>query len=203
MANYHNPTTDQVVYTEQDLAKALNMALPANITPELIEPLGWYFISATSQPAITNTQKAVRSELPVHSNGVSAYQWTVTSKSQGELGDAVNAERDRRLEAGVTVNVTGYGDIPIQGRAVDQINTLALADTARDLIAAGVTDAIIPFRDADNVLHTLTPAQVKELTDKGKSAASAIYQVAWAMKDGTGDFTDGIPLNFTADEYWT
>ena len=70
----------------------------------------------------------------------------------------INAERDRRIDAGVTVSVTGYGDIPVQGREEDRINTLALKDTARDLIAAGITDPIVPFRDADNVLHLLTPA---------------------------------------------
>jgi hypothetical protein len=87
MAKYHNPTTDAVVYTDQSLAKALNMALPANITPELLAPLGWYFIQGTSQPVIGPGQKAVRSDLPVHTNGVSAYQWTVTSLDSDDLAD--------------------------------------------------------------------------------------------------------------------
>lgn len=115
---------------------------------------------------------------------------------------AINAERDRRINAGVTVSVTGYGDIPVQGREEDRINTLALKDTARDLIAAGITNPIVPFRDADNVLHVLTPAQTAELADKGKTAAAAIYQVAWAMKDGTAPFEAGIPDDFTDDKWW-
>jgi len=126
-----------------------------------------------------------------------------TPPTPAPTGPDVDAERDRRLADGVTVNVAGYGDIPIQGRPVDQINTLALEGTARDLIAAGVTAAVIPFRDADNVLHTLTPMQVKEMTSEGRAAASAIYQVAWAMKDNTGDVTGGIPADFTDDGYWT
>lgn len=115
---------------------------------------------------------------------------------------AINAERDRRINAGVTVSVTGYGDIPVQGREEDRINTLALKDTARDLIAAGITDPIVPFRDGDNVLHMLTPAQTAELANKGKTAAAAIYQVAWAMKDGTAPFEAGIPDDITDDQWW-
>jgi len=115
----------------------------------------------------------------------------------------VNRERDRRLLAGVTVTVTGYGDIPMQGRPQDQINTLALKDTARDLQAANVKAPVIPFRDALNVLHMLTPTQVIELANAGKAAASAIYQTAWAMKDGAAPFEAGIPDNFDNDIHWT
>ena len=111
----------------------------------------------------------------------------------------VNAERERRLIEGVTVNVSGYGDIPLQGRDQDQINLLALKDTARDLSAAGVTTAIIPFRDADNVTHTLTPAQVIELANKGKTAASAIYQASWAIKARN----DLATIDITDDQYWS
>lgn len=114
----------------------------------------------------------------------------------------VTAERDRRLKAGVVVTVTGYGDIPMQGRSQDMINTLSLKDTARDLKAAGITAAIIPFRDANNTLHSLTADQVIEMVNAGKMKASQIYQVAWDMKDGTGDFTGGIPDDFTDDKWW-
>ena len=111
----------------------------------------------------------------------------------------VNAERERRLIAGVTVNVSGYGDIPLQGRDQDQINLLALKDTARDLAAAGVTTAVIPFRDADNVTHTLTPAQMIELANEGKTAASAIYQASWAIKARN----DLATIDITDDQYWS
>ena len=116
-----------------------------------------------------------------------------------ELPAKVNAERERRLVEGVTINVNGYGDIPLQGRDQDQINLLALKDTARDLAAAGVTTAIIPFRDADNVTHTLTPAQVIELANKGKAAASAIYQASWAIKARN----DLATIDITDDQYWS
>ena len=110
---------------------------------------------------------------------------------------AITAERDRRLHNGVVIPVTGYGDIPLQGRPNDQINLIALADTARDLIAAGITDPVIPFRDADNVMHMLTPAQMAELAVKGKQAASLIYAAAWTLKDMAAPRVD-----FDDDQYW-
>lgn len=116
-----------------------------------------------------------------------------------EIPAKVNAERERRLIAGVTVNVSGYGNIPLQGRDQDQINLLALKDTARDLAAAGVTTAVIPFRDADNVTHTLTPAQMIELANEGKTAASAIYQASWAIKARN----DLATIDITDDQYWS
>lgn len=116
---------------------------------------------------------------------------------RADLSAQVTAERDRRLHAGTIVNVSGYGNIPVQGRPADQINLIALGDTARDLSAGGVTAAVIPFRDGDNVNHDLTPAQMLEMVAEGKAAASAIYAAAWALKDG-----ETIPSDFADDAYW-
>ena len=119
------------------------------------------------------------------------------AQEQQSRSEAVTVERDRRLAAGAVVAVTGYGDIPVQGRIHDQINLIALGDTARDLIEASISGAIIPFRDGDNVMHILTPQQVAELTRKGKAAASAIYAAAWAIKD-----IAEIPADFADDANW-
>tara|TARA_R110002020_G_scaffold95937_11_gene230139 strand:+ start:350 stop:757 length:408 start_codon:yes stop_codon:yes gene_type:complete len=118
-------------------------------------------------------------------------------EAQGRLRKAVTAERDRRLNAGTVVTVTGYGDIAVQGRATDQINLIALGDTARDLQAAGVTAAVIPFRDGYDVIHQLTPSQMAEAVQKGKQAASAIYAAAWALKDAAT-----VPADFADDQHW-
>lgn len=116
---------------------------------------------------------------------------------QAELRAAVTAERDRRLYTGITVSVTGYGAVPLQGRPADQVNLLALESSARDLVEAGITAPAIPFRDADNAMHMLTPAQVLEMAGKGKTAASTIYAAAWALKDG-----GAIPEDYADDEHW-
>ncbi len=109
----------------------------------------------------------------------------------------VNQERDRRIEAGAVVTIEGYGDLPLQGRAVDQMNLMALAATAKDMADAGVTAAVIPFRDAANAMHSLTPAQFLDLSRQGKEAAAAIYAASWALKDGAE-----IPADFADDAHW-
>ncbi len=119
------------------------------------------------------------------------------AKEKAQFGARVNAERERRLSAGVTVSVTGYGPIPVQGRPADQTNMIALSDTAKDLAAAGITAPVIPFRDRDNAVHNLTPQQVVELTRKAKETAAAIYAASWALKDA-----DTIAADFADDAYW-
>ena len=115
---------------------------------------------------------------------------------------AINAERDRRLANGAVVTLPDYGDIPLQGRPHDQINLIALKDTARDLADAGVTTPVVPFRDAENNMHLLTPAQMIAVASAGKSAAGAIYATSFAMKDGTAPFEAGIPDDVTDDQWW-
>lgn len=109
----------------------------------------------------------------------------------------VDAERDRRMVAGVTVEVSGYGPIPLRGGAADQTILLALKDTARDLIAEGVTDPVLIFRDAQNAMHQLTPGQMAELADAGKQYVSDVYEASWALKDAAP-----IPLDFASDAHW-
>lgn len=124
--------------------------------------------------------------------GVAAYVPPAPKDSQ------VDAERDRRLAAGTVVAVSGYGDIAVQGRVQDAVNYLALESKAAKLELQGVTDPVLPFRDRDNVMHTLTPAQVVELIEAGVTHAQSVYAAAWALKDDAG----GIPQDYTDDGYW-
>lgn len=110
----------------------------------------------------------------------------------------VDIERIRRTLAGHIVTVDGYGDIPLQGRPEDQINYLGLKDTAGDLKQVGYTAPIIPFRDAANVVHMLTPDQMIEAVNKGKEHVSALYQAAWALKE-----MNPIPADYATNQsYW-
>ncbi|QKV20229.1 DUF4376 domain-containing protein [Oricola thermophila] len=130
---------------------------------------------------------------------------TADKKAEQEraaLWAAVNAERDRRIAAGNTFTIAGYGDIPITGTVRDQIVLDALRSKARDLQDSGVTDPVMTLRGADNVTHSLTPEQMVALVDAGMAWIEAVMAVSWAMKDGVGDFTDGIPADFAADRYW-
>ncbi len=109
----------------------------------------------------------------------------------------VFAERDRRLELGVTLTVSGYGDVPVQGRVADMIAYLSVKDMARARADQGVTDPVVTLRDAANVMHSLTPAQAIELVSKAQAAAQDIYAASWAILDAAD-----IPEDFASDTRW-
>jgi len=116
--------------------------------------------------------------------------------------EMVNGERGRRIEAGTTIAVTDYSDVPMTGRASDQSVYLAMLLRAQGAKALGVTTAIHSYRDGANTMHTLTPDQVIEMVSKAMAWFEAVMKVSWAMKDGSGDFTGGIPADYSDDKHW-
>lgn len=117
-------------------------------------------------------------------------------KKQEILTGMVNEERKNRLEKGKKITVTGYGDVAMQGRDQDQITIVALEASSHILMSQGVTQPVLPFRDADNVSHLLTPEQAAELMYKAKKFAQDVYAASWALKD------NGVPDDYTSDAYW-
>jgi len=111
--------------------------------------------------------------------------------------DMVNIYRDARIAGGTTVQVTGYGAIPLQGREKDQTNLLGLVQAASLRMAGGDITTLTKFRDAFNVDHMLTPPQIIDMWSKGSAWISSVYDASWALKDQTP-----IPLDYTDDAYW-
>jgi hypothetical protein len=117
-------------------------------------------------------------------------------------GDQINAERDRRIAAGETFDVSGYGSVPLQGRLQDQVNLQARLLAAQAAKAAGVSTPVLVIRDAQNVNHMLTPDQIIELVSAGTAWIEAIMLVSWNMKDGVAPFEAGPPYDYADDSYW-
>lgn len=109
----------------------------------------------------------------------------------------VNRERDRRVFAGTTVELDGYGPVPLQGRDQDQTNLLGLVTAASLRLAAGDNATVTKFRDALNVDHLLVPAQIVEMWSKGSSWISDVYDASWTIKA-----MEPIPADYAADSYW-
>ncbi|MBW3099189.1 hypothetical protein, partial [Pseudohoeflea coraliihabitans] len=119
-------------------------------------------------------------------------------KVQAARAEGVNAERERRILAGKVFPITGYGStIHPSGDDKTQTVLLALKDSARDLQAANVTDAVLPFRDMDNITHNLTASQAMELVNLGKAWVTDLYEASWDLKA-----TDPIPANYADDKHW-
>lgn len=106
--------------------------------------------------------------------------------------DDVNAERDRRIVAGKTIN-----GIAVTGREEDARNLTNLALAAQMRIASGDTATLTTFRDGNNVDHDLTPAEMLALWQASAAYVSALYAASWVIKA-----LDPIPLDFDADSRW-
>jgi hypothetical protein len=120
-----------------------------------------------------------------------------TLNPQPPSNDLIDEERNRRIQAGHTFQVDSMY-IPLQGAPNDQINLIALKESAKEYAAAGITAPIIPFRDAMNTIHQLTPDQMVRLVNAGLGWVSGIYQKSWAMKDNFPR-----PMDYTNDMYWS
>jgi hypothetical protein len=118
--------------------------------------------------------------------------------AQADTRAAVNVERERRIAQGVTVTVSGAGDIPVQGREVDVRNLQGLGLAALARVSTGDLATVTVFRDANNVDHELLPPQVLELVQRAAGAAQAIIEASWAIKA-----LDPLPADVTDDELWS
>lgn len=123
---------------------------------------------------------------------------------------SINTERDRRMGLGSAFSVTGISsDIPLTGRAFDRDMYGALLSLAQEYRMAGTVLPSLPIRDADNVTHMLTAAQMIELITSSMSWVSLVMTNSWNMKDGLDgtaqglpDFSGGIPADWDDDQWW-
>ena len=109
----------------------------------------------------------------------------------------VNVEHDRRALAGKVFAVSGYGDVALEGSMAAQTVLLALKDTARDMVGAGISAPVLMFTDRDNADHYLTPLQVIELVDVGKVYMQALHAAKRALKA-----MDPIPVDYADNQWW-
>lgn len=105
---------------------------------------------------------------------------------------AINAERQRRIEAGKVIN-----GVHVTGRDEDARNLTNLALAAQMRIAGGDTSTVTTYRDGNNVDHALTPPQMLALWQQSSAYVSDLYAASWAIKA-----MDPMPDDVTADELW-
>ncbi|MCA0027326.1 MULTISPECIES: DUF4376 domain-containing protein [unclassified Mesorhizobium] len=105
---------------------------------------------------------------------------------------AVNAERDRRIVTGKTID-----GIAVTGRDEDARNLTNLALGAQLRLGQGDTATLTTFRDGTNTDHDLTPPQVLSLWQQSATYVSALYAASRVIKA-----MDPLPSDVTADELW-
>lgn len=132
--------------------------------------------------------KRVNGEVkPVHVT----QQVTLTNKH-------INKERARRVEEGKVFTLSDGKQIRLRGDKESKTNLLGLA-LAAVMRKLNSDNTITPFRDADNIVHDLSPDLMFELWSKGSAHISDLYKASWGMKDAV----DGIPSDYREDIKWT
>lgn len=109
----------------------------------------------------------------------------------------INVEHGRRILAGKTFSITGYGNVHPAGDDRTQTVLLALDRNAQRLKAAGETRPVLRFTDGNSVTHDLTPDQIIELVDKGTAWMQDMHEAKRAIKGQSP-----IPGDYTADKHW-
>lgn len=157
-------------------------------TPEELAEAG--YVEAPQRPEF---------DAGAHRLGWDGEKWTVEElpPPPPPSTSSVDEEHDRRALAGKTFTVAGYGDVALEGSLRTQTVLLALKDTARDLIEAGISDPILMLTDRDNVDHYLTPSHVVELVNAGKQYMQELHAAKRALKEATP-----VPADFAEDGYW-
>lgn len=179
-------------------------AFPRNLAETNLSSFDAAWIPAGTLPTVTSVQKATLPELPTLNNdGTYTYDYVVSDRDVPTANE-VNAERIRRIEEGSSFTVAGVtGRVALQGRPFDQTIYLALLSKASALEAAGETGAVLTLRGKSDTIYSLTPDQMISLVSQAITWFEDVMKVSWAMKDNTGDFTAGVPLDFdTNNSYW-
>lgn len=110
----------------------------------------------------------------------------------------VQRERDRRILAGSTFTLTGYPNpVRLAGDERTTTNLHARMSLAQQRLQMGDTT---PFgwRDEDNVVHMLTPAQIIELFAEASMFVDHVYHKSWQLIDNPP-----IPADYADDKHWT
>ncbi len=105
---------------------------------------------------------------------------------------AINAERQRRIEAGTIID-----GVYVTGKDEDARNLTNLALAAQLRIASGDTVTITVYRDGNNADHELAPPQVLALWQQSAEYVSALYAASWAIKA-----MEPLPDDVAADGLW-
>lgn len=135
-----------------------------------------------------------------------AYEWSVidsypTPAAPTVTTDQVDAERDRRIDAGFTFNGKQY-----QTRQTDRENIAGAAQIAFMAIVGGAEPGNLRWADPDNDYvwiaddNTLVKMDAQTVVDFGKAAAARKTQLIYAARELKN--MQPIPDDYTDDKWW-
>jgi hypothetical protein len=112
-------------------------------------------------------------------------------------GEAVNAERDRRILQGKTFALSTGKQISLRGDNTTKKNLQALAFAASMRVSQDQGAVITLFRDNTDYVYELTQLEIIELWSRSAEFVSKMFQAGWFIKDAPS-----IPKDYADDKYW-
>ena len=111
--------------------------------------------------------------------------------------EEINAERDRRIAAGMAVTVSvGTFNVQTDPKSREIIAGLSQVGLIRNVSSDTTTTA---FRDADNIERTLTPADLVSMGMQVAAMVDSVYKASWTIKARN----DLATIDITDDQYWS
>ncbi len=210
MSNYLNIITKKYPVTEQEIRECYpNISFP---TPFFAPKDEWVFVFPTPKPTFDSVLEAVLEDAPkLTPKGVYEQAWKIvplysTTKektvakslyldSQKALKlDQVNSKRQETELSGLSYTFSdSTGTVQTDSESIRNIQ--ALTTTALILKDRGVTTAILPFRDTENIVHQMTPLEMIDLGLAVQTFISETYAWAWAKKTEINSATTILKLN--------
>lgn len=182
------------VYMQQVRTENPSWSFAENPEEQLLRDLGYFVVELVTQPSAENAV-AVEGQ-PVFENGVWKQSWTLRQHTEPEIAAAFETKKHEQLTA-IMAKVTealakGFqftfddGIVGhVQLRDGDRANLAGARVRAEAFVEQNVTDAIMPFRDWENVTHMCTPATIVTLADKAYDAYLGFLAIGWELKDQT------------------
>lgn len=196
-------TGEYPVYLSKVRRDNPNVSFPQTPSEELIASMGL----AVVQPRLRPEGDVVTEGTPELVDGVYHQVWEIRTYNEEELAQLlleaknerarrVSDLRDSELAMGLEYLFPDATVGHVQLRAQDQINLHSLRAEAMALEAAGQTEAVIGFRNYENVTKMMTPEQVLEMIAAALVFGKKIYQASWGLKDQIDAATniDEIPV---------
>lgn len=121
-----------------------------------------------------------------------AYVSEKLAEQRRVVENAITKEREKKILEGAT-----FGKVRLIGNeeTIKNLDTLALAAFIRKSI--GSKD-VTYYRDADNVIHELSPDEMLDLWSQATSYVENLYKKSWVLKDG-----EEIPLDYKDEKHWS
>jgi len=194
----YSPKTDTLYKSAKQAGRELKIG---GLTEENCTEHGLVAPAIPPKPEIAETQTIRRSDKPVNVGGTWQFEWIVETKPEDALRREINAERDRRIAAGVNFNGKTFQSDPASIENIGNVATAALSY----IVSGGSPDEMywqspdVPFAwlAEDNTLMPMTPQMMIEFGNATLAHKSAIIFAARALKD-----MNPLPVDYTDDKWW-